>query len=143
MPISNSTPTPQVLRNAERPSGSPDGRQRCAWQQRTSRPRPDGSASRDGVQRSPGLIHMEPVVPRQHPEEQVEALRATLGVDPDPSSILLGGACPERHVGGAERAEQLEELVRVVMTAGVESIDPKVLVVADQRRLVVREDPPV
>src|SRR4029453_10038165 len=112
MPISNSTPiTPaDASRNAGRPSGNPDGGPIPAWRQATSPLPATRSTSRDGVQRAPGLRQMEPVVPGDHPEKQVEALRAAFGVDPEAGAILLGGSRPERDVRLPERLEEREEL---------------------------------
>ncbi len=51
---------------------------------------------------------------RDQAEGELVALRAALGVDADPRSILLGGARPEREVRAAERLERREEQLRIV-----------------------------
>jgi hypothetical protein len=48
----------------------------------------------------------------------------------------------QRHVRAAERLEERQEIF-YRLVADVEALHPRVLVVADQRRLFVREDPPV
>ena len=95
-----------------------------------------------GLERATRLGEMDPIVPAEHPEHQVEALRPTLPVQADSPAVRFTGRPPEVDVRGPQRLELREELQRVVVV-GVQPVDPQVLVVADELRPVVREDPPV
>ncbi len=94
------------------------------------------------LERAARLRQMEPVVAGDHPERQVVALRAALGVDPQPLALIGRRPPPQRDVGQPQRLEQVDQPVGVRLV-GVQAVDPQVLVVADQRRLVLRQHPPV
>jgi hypothetical protein len=82
------------------------------------------------------------VVAREQTEYEVIAFGPTLLVYPDSRSFRLRAPRPQREVGRSQRLEQGEELARVVLVVS-EPLHPEILVVADQSRLIVRQDPPV
>src|SRR5919106_6077312 len=111
MPISSSTRiTPADAReNTKRPSGTPDGRPIAACAQRTSRPRRARSAPGNCLERAPRLREVEPVVSREHAEQEVEALTASLGVDADAGAIPLPGKAAQRLAWAAAAVLQSQE----------------------------------
>ena len=93
-------------------------------------------------QRPLSLAEVEPVVPRDQGEDKFVALTAALAMDPHTVAVLHRGASPERQVRLAEWLEEREQRRRV-LDGTVEPVDPQVLVVADQVRLVMCEDPAI
>ena len=69
-----------------------------------------GALGEHGLDGSPGLVQVEPVVAGHHAERHLVGLGAPLPVDPEPGPLLLGDAIPHREVGPAQRGEQVEEL---------------------------------
>src|SRR6266545_4445210 len=91
---------------------------------------------------APGLCQVVAIVAGNEPERQVVALRPALGVDAHPASLLNGRLPPEIQVRAAKTLEERQQLVHVVLVVA-QPFYPQVLVVADERRLVVSEDPSV
>ena len=85
---------------------------------------------------------MEPVVSGEELEGQLIALRTALAMEPDAGAILDREAVPQVEVHPTERGEQPEQLGRVVLPVA-ESVDPQVLVVADDVRLGLGDDPAI
>ena len=96
----------------------------------------------DELQRPARLREVESIVTGDQPERQLEALWTALAVVTDPRSLLRRGPAPERDVRGPERLERRKELHRFGVRVP-ESLDPAVLVVPLQRRLVVGKDPSI
>jgi hypothetical protein len=78
-------------------------------------------------------------MPGEHPEHQVVALGTPFAVHPDPLPLLGRCPLPQRDVGQTERIEQLDESVGVRLLR-VQPVDPEILVVPDDRRLLLRQD---
>ena len=66
---------------------------------------------------------MEPVGPRDHAEQQVEALVPAFGMHPEPLALGFGRSPPQIDVRGAKHGQNLEQPLRVVVTVP-ETIDP-------------------
>jgi hypothetical protein len=84
---------------------------------------------------------MEPAVSGLESEEQFVRFGTSLGVNTDSPALGNLGPPPQGHVGSTQRAEVLEERRRIVRV--VEAGRPGVLVEADERRLVLGQDPAV
>lgn len=78
----------------------------------------------------------------EHPKGEVVALRAPLAVYAYPFPVLGTAAPPEVEVGFAERFEEGEQIIDRLV-GEMDSIDPEVLVVANDWRLVVSENPSI
>jgi len=85
---------------------------------------------------------MKPVMAGDHAEAEVVAFRAPFAVDADPGPLQNPAPPPQRQVGGAKRADERQQVLDRLI-GRVEAVDPKILVVSQQRRLVVGEDPSV
>ena len=109
---------------------------------RGSRPIRSGPRALGRRQRAAGLGEVHAIVPAEHPEHEVVALRPALPVQPDALPVRVARAAPQLDVRRPERLELGEQLERVVIV-GVQPVHPQILVVADELRPVVREDPPV
>ena len=85
---------------------------------------------------------MEQPVPGEHAERLLVALGPALGVHAHPAPLGFGRPLPQAKVRAHQRAEQRQHLGRIVLLVP-EPLDPQVLVVGDERRPVVGQDPPV
>jgi hypothetical protein len=63
-------------------------------------------------------------------------------VHPDPVALLDGRALPERQVRPPQGLEERQQLVGI-LDRPMQPIDPQILVVADDLRLVVGQDPAI
>src|SRR5439155_20184086 len=98
--------------------------------------------SRHLGERAAHLAEMEEAVPRHQAEGEIEALRSSLGVDAHPGSVARRGPRPQREMRALEDPEHCQHL-RGVLARVVEPLDPQILVVADEGRLVLGQDPPI
>src|SRR5690242_5268484 len=85
------------------------------------------------------LPTMDQVVAAHHADDEVEALRPPLAMDPDPRELRRRERAPEPQVGGPHPT-QLAKCHRQVGGTIVQVSGPGILVVALDRRLVQRED---
>lgn len=96
----------------------------------------------NGLEGPVGLGEMEPIVAGHEPEGQAIALRAALPMTPDSLAVGDGHAGPQIEVRPAEYLEQGEQRGRVVVSLA-EAVHPQILVVADDVRLILGDDPAI
>jgi hypothetical protein len=84
---------------------------------------------------------VEAIVAGQQLERQLAALRAALAMHPVTRSLLHGRALPEHQVRRSQGLEQRQQLGRVLRATGVQMVDPQVLVIGQEVRSVMRQDP--
>lgn len=100
------------------------------------------SRTADRLEGAVYLSEMQAIVTGDHSKAQVVAFRSALAVNAESDSLFGPAPVPQRHVCFAEGIEQFDQVLdRIVFI--VEPLDPQILVVSHERRLILSENPSI